>query len=231
MRVLAPTRRDRWGVRCRRLRGGHLEASCIDAEEVRGGVGRRLDQQRVLEEAEPEADDRDRVAVADEALALIAAVESPSEHPIAAAIVSAGLELGLNINPAIASRMLERVRELNAIELDRDIAANLIDSYQQLWRQPFDGSSTPKTLDLPRSGKSDLGSILFDNAMFQIETAVKFAASVPTILKSMSDVIGKISDPKSRDPAASRNGVDCNGIDRHHVIRSARPESRGRQPR
>ena len=27
----------------------------------------------------------------------------------------------------------------------RDIAANLIDSYQQLWRQPFDGSSTPKT--------------------------------------------------------------------------------------
>ena len=34
----------------------------------------------------------------------------------------------------------------------RDIAANLIDSYQQLWRQPFDGSSTPKTLDLPRSG-------------------------------------------------------------------------------
>jgi hypothetical protein len=29
----------------------------------------------------------------------------------------------------------------------RDIAANLIDSYQQLWRQPFDGSSTPKTLD------------------------------------------------------------------------------------
>src|SRR6266508_2210333 len=69
----------------------------------------------------------------------------------------------------------------------RDIAANLIDSYQQLWRQPFDGSSTPKTLDLPRSGKSDLGSILFDNAMF----------------KSVSDVVGKISDPKSRDSIAS----------------------------
>src|SRR6187431_339263 len=85
----------------------------------------------------------------------------------------------------------------------RDIAANLIDSYQQLWRQPFDGSSTPKTLDLPRSGKSDLGSILFDNAMFQIESAVKFAGSIPTMLKSVSDVVGKISDPKSRDSIAS----------------------------
>jgi WS/DGAT/MGAT family acyltransferase len=85
----------------------------------------------------------------------------------------------------------------------RDIAANLIDSYQQLWRQPFDGSSTPKTIDLPRSGKSDLGSILFDNAMFQIESAVKFAGSIPAMLKSVSDVIGKVSDPKSRESIAS----------------------------
>src|SRR5260221_2846356 len=85
----------------------------------------------------------------------------------------------------------------------RDIAANLIDSYQQLWRQPFDGSSTPKSIDLPRSGKSDLGSILFDNAMFQIENAVKFAGNLPTMLKSVSEVVGKISDPKSRDSLAS----------------------------
>src|SRR5258707_7521635 len=85
----------------------------------------------------------------------------------------------------------------------RDIAANLIDSYQQLWRQPFDGSSAPKSIDLPRSGKSDLGSILFDNAMFQIESAVKFAGSIPTMLKSVSEVVGKISDPKSRDSIAS----------------------------
>src|SRR6195952_2082782 len=85
----------------------------------------------------------------------------------------------------------------------RDIAANLIDSYQQLWRQPFDGSSVPKSIDLPRSGKSDLGSILFDNAMFQIESAVKFAGSIPTMLKSVSEVVGKISDPKSRDSIAS----------------------------
>jgi WS/DGAT/MGAT family acyltransferase len=85
----------------------------------------------------------------------------------------------------------------------REMAANFIDSYQQLWRQPFDGSTMAKGIDLPRSGKSDIGSILFDNAMFQIETAVKFAASVPTVLKSLSDVVGKISDPKSRDSLVS----------------------------
>ncbi|MEH2535882.1 diacylglycerol O-acyltransferase [Bradyrhizobium sp. AZCC 1588] len=85
----------------------------------------------------------------------------------------------------------------------RDIAANLIDSYQQLWTQPFDAKAAPKSLELPRTGKSDLGSILFDNAMFQIESAVKFASSIPTMLKSVSDVVGKVSDPKSRDSLAS----------------------------
>ena len=81
----------------------------------------------------------------------------------------------------------------------RDIAANLIDSYQQLWRQPFDASTAAKGIELPRSGKSDIGSILFDNAMFQIENAVKFAGNVPSLLKSVSEVVGKIADPKSRD--------------------------------
>jgi diacylglycerol O-acyltransferase / wax synthase len=85
----------------------------------------------------------------------------------------------------------------------RDIAANLIDSYRQIWRQPFDAATAARGIELPRSGKSDLGSILFDNAMFQIESAVRFVGSVPTMLKSVSDVVGKISDPKSRDSIAS----------------------------
>src|SRR5947199_317392 len=85
----------------------------------------------------------------------------------------------------------------------RDIAANLIDTYQAFWTQPFDPSAAPKNLELPRTGKSDIGSVLFDNAMFQIETAVKFASSVPTMLKTLSDVVGKSSDPKSRESLAS----------------------------
>jgi diacylglycerol O-acyltransferase len=85
----------------------------------------------------------------------------------------------------------------------RDIAATLLDSYQQLWTQPLDAAAAAKGIELPRSGKSDIGSILFDNAMYQIESAVKFAGNIPTMLKSVSDVIGKISDPKSRDSLAS----------------------------
>jgi diacylglycerol O-acyltransferase len=84
----------------------------------------------------------------------------------------------------------------------RDIAATLLDSYQQLWTQPLDAAAA-RSIELPRSGKSDIGSILFDNAMYQIESAVKFAGSIPTMLKSVSDVIGKVSDPKSRDSLAS----------------------------
>ncbi|QUS40918.1 wax ester/triacylglycerol synthase family O-acyltransferase [Tardiphaga alba] len=82
----------------------------------------------------------------------------------------------------------------------RDIAASFLNSYQQLWTQPLENS---KGIELPRSGKSDIGSILFDNAMFQIESAVKFAGSIPTMLKSTSDVLSKIADPKSRDSIAS----------------------------
>ena len=50
----------------------------------------------------------------------------------------------------------------------RDIAANLLDSYRQLWTRPLDAAAAARGIDLPRSGRSDIGSILFDNAMYQI---------------------------------------------------------------
>src|ERR1700753_20031 len=85
----------------------------------------------------------------------------------------------------------------------RDIDANLMDAYQALWSQPLDAAAAAKNIELPRSGKSDIGSILFDNAMYQIESAVRFAGNIPTMLKSVSDVIGKVSDPKARESLAS----------------------------
>jgi WS/DGAT/MGAT family acyltransferase len=78
-----------------------------------------------------------------------------------------------------------------------------MDAYQALWTQPLDAAAAAKNIELPRSGKSDIGSILFDNAMYQIESAVRFAGNIPTMLKSVSDVIGKVSDPKSRESLAS----------------------------
>jgi diacylglycerol O-acyltransferase / wax synthase len=85
----------------------------------------------------------------------------------------------------------------------RDIAADLLNAYQQLWAEPLEAASAAKNLELPRSGKSDLGSILFDNAMYQIESAVRFAGNIPTMLKTVSDVVGKITEPGSRDSISS----------------------------
>src|SRR5260221_9648128 len=71
----------------------------------------------------------------------------------------------------------------------RDVTADFIDAYRQLWMQRLDGVNLAKGIDLPRSGRSDLGSVLFDNAMSQIEAAVRFAGTVPTMLKSGSDIL------------------------------------------
>jgi len=84
----------------------------------------------------------------------------------------------------------------------RDIATNLLDSYQQLWRQPLDAAKA-KSFDLPRSGKSDLGSILFDNAMYQLESGIKMLGNVPETVKSIRDLLAKVADPKSRDGITS----------------------------
>jgi diacylglycerol O-acyltransferase / wax synthase len=89
------------------------------------------------------------------------------------------------------------------VQEPRDIAANLMDAYQALWTQPLDAAAAAKNIELPRSGKSDIGSILFDNAMYQIESAVRFAGNIPTMLRSVTEVVGKISDPKSRESLAS----------------------------
>ena len=99
-------------------------------------------------------------------------------------------------------RVVEPPTARKVAQEPRDIAANLLDSYQQLWSQPL-GAAAAKTIELPRSGKSDLGSILFDNAMYQIESAVRFAGSIPSMLQSVSDVVGKVSDPASRQGLAS----------------------------
>jgi len=85
----------------------------------------------------------------------------------------------------------------------RDLAADFLDSYQQLWRLPFDTSQGQKSFDLPRSGKSDLGSILFDNAMTQIEGAVKLAGSIPAMAKTLSGVGAKLLDPQGRKDLSS----------------------------
>src|SRR5437588_373187 len=111
----------------------------------------------------------------------------------------------------------------------RDIAANLVDSYQQLFTQPLDASAAAKNLQLPRTGKSDIGSILFDNAMYQIESAVRFAGNIPTMVKSVSDVLGmicsiatNIDDPKARLEAIIAQSTKSKEMS--HPLRALMPQ-------
>src|SRR6202012_4264845 len=76
-------------------------------------------------------------------------------------------------------------------------------SSRALWTQPLDAAAAARKIELPRSGKSDIGSILFDKAMYQIEAAVRFAGNMPAMQKSVSEVGGKTPDPKSRDSITS----------------------------
>jgi WS/DGAT/MGAT family acyltransferase len=81
----------------------------------------------------------------------------------------------------------------------RDFATSFMDSYIKLWTQPAGGTAPLGALDLPRTGKSDLGSVLFDNAMQQIESTMKFIGGLPAIAKTLSDLAAKAADPKSRE--------------------------------
>ncbi len=51
--------------------------------------------------------------------------------------------------PTPVPRVVEPPTARKVTQEPRDIAANLIDSYQALWRQPFDGSAAPKSIELP----------------------------------------------------------------------------------
>jgi P-type Cu+ transporter len=94
-----------------------------------------LDKTGTLTEGRPELTDFETDGIAaDEALALIAAVESPSEHPIAAAIVSAARAKGLAVPavegfeaiPGFGARGLVQGREV-AVGADRYMAKRGLD--------------------------------------------------------------------------------------------------------
>jgi len=99
--------------------------------------------------------------------------------------------------------MSKPVVQVSTAKEPREIATNLLDSYQQIWRQPFDASAGMRGIDLPRTGKNDLGSVLFDNAMMQIETLVKFAGSLPAMAKSAAEMLSTVLDPKARESLSS----------------------------
>ena len=73
----------------------------------------------------------------------------------------------------------------------REVASTFLESYVELWRRPTDLGGLIKPIDLPRTGKSDLGSILFDNAMGQIEQTMRVLSGLPSIAKTMNEIVAE----------------------------------------
>ena len=100
-------------------------------------------------------------------------------------------------------------REIARIEMPkpskpdaRNVTSNFLESYVEMWRNPTDIGGMIKPIDLPRTGKSDLGSVLFDNFVGQVEQSMRLLSGLPAIAKTVNEIVQKALDPKARENIA-----------------------------
>ena len=82
----------------------------------------------------------------------------------------------------------------------RNVTSTFLESYVEMWRNPADLGAKP--IDLPRTGKSDLGSVLFDNMVGQFEQSMRLLSGLPALAKTVSEIVQKALDPKARENVA-----------------------------
>jgi diacylglycerol O-acyltransferase / wax synthase len=78
----------------------------------------------------------------------------------------------------------------------RDIASSMFAAYSELWRMPMQGSELGK-LELPRSGGTDLASVLLDAAIHQVEWPLRLAANMGEIATAYQAAITNAFKPES----------------------------------
>jgi diacylglycerol O-acyltransferase len=81
---------------------------------------------------------------------------------------------------------------------ERDFVSSLVASSLQFWSFGEAAGGLPK-VDTPRTGKTDLGSVLVDAFLDGLQQSRQFVQSLPDILKVASDVGGKIASPSGID--------------------------------
>jgi WS/DGAT/MGAT family acyltransferase len=96
---------------------------------------------------------------------------------------------------------------------DRDFISSLVASSLQFWSLG-EGASSLAKIEPPRTGKTDLGSVLVDAFMDSLKQTRQFAQSLPDIVKVVNEVGGKIVAPggladlkKMLAPATPLNGA------------------------
>jgi diacylglycerol O-acyltransferase / wax synthase len=78
----------------------------------------------------------------------------------------------------------------------RDIASSMFAAYAELWRAPFQPSKLSE-LELPRSGGTDLASVLLDAAIHQVEWPLRLAANAGEIANAYTAALTNAFKPDS----------------------------------
>jgi WS/DGAT/MGAT family acyltransferase len=79
---------------------------------------------------------------------------------------------------------------------ERDVASSMFAAYADLWRTPYEPGKLGK-LELPRSGGTDLGSVLLDAAIHQIEWPLRVSANLGEIATAYSAALSNAFKPES----------------------------------
>jgi len=85
----------------------------------------------------------------------------------------------------------------------RDVASSMMAAYAELWRMPLTRGVDLKAFELPRSGGSDLASVVVDAAIHSVEWPLRLAASMPEILGSLSSALTNALKPDALEALAA----------------------------
>jgi WS/DGAT/MGAT family acyltransferase len=77
----------------------------------------------------------------------------------------------------------------------RDIASSMMAAYAELWRMPLQRGTDLKAFELPRSGGTDLASVMVDAAIHSVEWPLRLAANMPEILDSLANAFTNALKP------------------------------------
>lgn len=78
----------------------------------------------------------------------------------------------------------------------RDVASSMFAAYAELWRAPYQPGQLGK-LELPRSGGTDLASVLLDAAIHQVEWPLRVSANLGEIATAYSAALSNALKPES----------------------------------
>jgi diacylglycerol O-acyltransferase / wax synthase len=77
-----------------------------------------------------------------------------------------------------------------------DFVSSLVASWLQFWNFGDTAGGLPK-IETPRTGKTDLGSVLVDAFWDSLKQSQQFVQSLPNVLKVVNEIAGKIASPSA----------------------------------